>query len=209
MTARWVRHAMARIRRARREGASFARASELLTASTSIPSFEEAADRLQSELDRARRYEHALSVLVLTATPHSNGKGTAQEADEETSMLVQTGMPHIASLLGGATLLEVLRDSDIICYDADDDRLLVALVESGGDEARKAIRRIGELMDGRLRLKVRAGMARFPEDGLTIETLVACAEEGWLRSPETGGDGALGGKPASGRRTWLQPWTRE
>lgn len=146
----------------------------------------EAVDSLSAELDRARRYNHSLSVVVLAASPltevveHQNGNG-----EEPDGAALETSLPQVVSLLAAGVLRDVVRKSDIVCYWPSENRFVLALAESDVHSGRKALRRIEELFHSRLRLNVHAGLARFPDDGLTLDALVSRAGIRALEGPST------------------------
>jgi hypothetical protein len=148
------------------------------------------SDELAAELDRARRYEHDLSVVVLAARA-ANGKNGRAVAGEGTPPEV-TKLPQIVALLTAIALRDVLRSSDVVCYQAADNRFILALTESGGDGASAAVARVGEHFRFHLRLGVRAGVATFPADAYTLDELVAIATSR-LAPPLSLGRGALNG----------------
>ncbi|MGE0160393.1 MAG: hypothetical protein AB7T31_13365 [Gemmatimonadales bacterium] len=188
--------------------------AELLLARTARPdlpavlsSMAEAVDSLSSELDRARRYNHSLSVVVLTASPitgspEQNGAGGTFEG-----AALETSLPQVVSLLAAGVLRDVVRKSDIVCYWPSENRFVMALAESDVHSGRKAIRRIEELFRNRLRLNVHAGLARFPDDGLTLDALVSRAGIRALEGPPTrrpangtnGTNGTNGAHAANGK----------
>lgn len=200
----WIRQALSRF--------GLSRYAELLgrdgtqvPGRSAAPSFEQVADRLSAELDRARRYEHSFSIVVVSATqqpgaelrppaPNGNGGGVLPLRVRDTA--------HLFAILGGAVLRETVRESDIVCHDPTSDRLLVALAESGTDEGRLAVQRICRMMEDHMGLTVRAGLAQFPEDGLTLESLIEHAHEAWMRA---GADGLQGEQDGSALR-WHLPW---
>jgi hypothetical protein len=185
----WLKRALGGIRRRQRTNAVVARANDYLKASTSVLRFTGDEERLTRELDRARRYEHPLAVIVLTVTPEGGGgtngtngtKGTNGDAtaDDLAPVVLETTLPHLVSLLAGATLCEVLRGTDTLYYQAAQDRFVIGLAESGRDEARRALHRVRAIVRSHLRLSAHGGIARFPDDGLTLDGLIAKAEEDW------------------------------
>jgi hypothetical protein len=146
----------------------------------------EAVDSLSAELDRARRYNHSLSIVVLSASPitefveQQRGSGNAIEG-----AALETSLPQVVSLLAAGVLRDVVRKSDIVCYWPSENRFVLALAESDVHSGRKALRRIEELFRTRLRLSVHAGLARFPDDGLTLDALVSRAGIRALEGPST------------------------
>ena len=125
------------------------------------------SDELTAELFRARRYEHDLAVVVLSAHPgseHSNGAANGEPK-----------LPQMIALLTAVALREVLRGSDVVCYQAAQNRFLLALPETDAEGATVAVDRVQTHFRTRLRLLVRAGISCFPADAFTLEELVATA----------------------------------
>jgi hypothetical protein len=156
-----------------------------------LSSMAEAVENLSAELDRARRYNHSLSIVVLSATPiadhiaHQNGDGSNGSNGTAESASLETSLPQVVSLLAAGVLRDVVRKSDIVCYWPTENRFVMALAESDVQSGRKALRRIEELFRDRLRLSVHAGLARFPDDGLTLDALVSKAGIRALEGPST------------------------
>jgi hypothetical protein len=98
---------------------------------------------------------------------------------------LETSLPQVVSLLAAGVLRDVVRKSDIVCYWPSENRFVLALAESDVHSGRKALRRIDELFRSRLRLNVHAGLARFPDDGLTLDALVSRAGIRALEGPPT------------------------
>ena len=128
------------------------------------------SDELTAELFRARRYEHDLSIAVLSAHPRlrgsENGNGAAQP---------ESKLPQMIALLTAVALREVLRGSDVVCYQAAQNRFVLALPETDAGGAAMAIDRVQNHFRTRLRLRVRAGVACFPADAFTLEELIGTA----------------------------------
>jgi hypothetical protein len=183
MIPKRIKRALAKLRGRRRTDNVLARAGNVVNASVGVPPFAHASDQIRGELDRARRYEHPLAVVVLSATSAVHDPPAIEERREDARALLETRIPQLVSLVTGAVLGEALRDSDIVCYQAERNQLVVALAESNGDDARQAMQRIARLLRGRLGLDMRAGVARFPEDGLTLEDLIVHANGVWQHSP--------------------------
>lgn len=128
-------------------------------------------ETLVGEFTRARRYEQALTIVVLTMVqleespggPGSNGDGPAG--------------PDVLPLLAALGLREALRESDVLCYRPMHGRFVLGLPQADGDEARQAMARVGELFRSRLQIGLVAGIASFPDDGLTLEDLENTALE--------------------------------
>jgi hypothetical protein len=166
-----------------------------------LSSMADAVDSLSAELDRARRYNHCLSVVVLSASPITdvNERQNGAPATIDGAAL-ETSLPQVVSLLAAGVLRDVVRKSDIVCYWPSENRFVLALAESDVHSGRKAMRRIEELFRSRLRLNVHAGLARFPDDGLTLDALVTRAGIRALEGPSTRrpANGATNGRNGHG-----------
>lgn len=163
------------------------------------------AGRLAEELDRARRYEHALSIVVLSTTPLPEGLSDAvpPNGNGNGTRTIETSFPQVMSLLAAAALREFLRKSDVVCHRPVDGSFVIALAESDADKAGSVLERIEDLFRRRLGLGADVGVARFPEDGLTLDDLVAKAamraaraESGDTRGPSAATrQDTAGGRP--------------
>lgn len=144
-------------------------------------------DVLTFEFGRARRYERALSIVVLSAISWPDDQGTEP--------------PLILPLLTAAGLREILRETDIMCYQPADGRFVLGLTESEGAAARQALERVQTLFKSRLRIELAIGVAQFPQDGLTLDDLVASARaQAGAKSLGARHTGAVEPHPASTRR---------
>lgn len=205
----WIRQALYRFGLTRQAEALIERSPSAMRMTSLAPSFDDVADRLGAELDRARRYEHSLSVVVLSSTPNPDAelRPLNRGVDGNGHLPVRVrDTAHLMAILGGAALRETIRESDIVCHDPATDRLLVALAESGAEEGRQAVDRICRLMKDHMGLSVRAGVAQFPEDGLTLDSLIGHAHEAWLRA---GADGAESRDEESTAVWWQRPWLQQ
>ena len=137
------------------------------------------SDELTAELFRARRYEHDLAVVVLSAHPRL--RDSEQSDDGEAA---ESKLPQMIALLTAVALREVLRGSDVVCYQAAQNRFVLALPETDAKGAGVAVDRVQSHFRTRLRLRVRAGISCFPADAFTLEELVATAT---LRTRVPGG----------------------
>lgn len=173
----------------------------------SVRSFRDAATEIGRELERARRYERPLTLLVLTLHylhdqegAHGSGAQKAPESEEGLEQQTAVRYEEVGSvgghspdeigkrladpiaLLNAWVLSERIREIDIVTYEPIDQRFVFVLPESDRKEARGAVRRIAALMKER-GFMVRAGAAQFPDCGLTIPQLVQRGQERWTAEP--------------------------
>lgn len=138
------------------------------------------SDELTAELVRARRYEHDLAIVVLSAHPRLRSP-----SHEDGSTSPESKLPQMIALLTAVALREALRGSDVVCYQAAQNRFVLALPETNAENAGAAVDRVHAHFRSRLRLRVRAGIACFPKDAFTLEELVASASlRTYLREPQ-------------------------
>lgn len=140
-------------------------------------------DVLAFEFGRARRYECALSIVVVVPTSWPGEHDVHHKADEP--------LPTVLPLLTAAGLRETLRETDIMCYQPLEGRFVLGLTESEAEAARCALERVRTLFQSRLRIELAVGVAQFPSDGVTLEDLVDAAR---LRAGSTR---AVEGEPVS------------
>jgi hypothetical protein len=176
MIADWIGRVFAGHASGNGAGSNLEKAARMNEAGV-VSSLTDTTDRMTAELDRARRYERALSVAVLSTIPllEVNGHGPGANGNRAHGAVLETRLPQVLSLLAAGVLTDIVRGSDVVCYRPSEDLFVLALAESDIEAAKRALFRIGDLFKGRLNLGFRAGLARFPEDGLTLDDLVAKA----------------------------------
>lgn len=147
-------------------------------------------ETLVGEFTRARRYEQVLTIVVVSAVQHE-GNGELRHANGDAP-----DGPDVLPLLAAVGLREALRESDVLCYRPMEGRFVLGLPQSGGDEARQAMDRVGELFHRRLHIDLMAGAASFPADGLTLEDLENTAlERAEAVGPQARSPGSGEGRP--------------
>lgn len=85
-------------------------------------------------------------------------------------------------LLLGSILCGTLRESDIVAYLAERHEFCAMLPECGGFAAAATIARLHRLYASRTGEGIRAGVAVFPDDGLTLDDLVTHARGALVRA---------------------------
>lgn len=140
-----------------------------------MPSLQNALPYLTFELTRARRYNHTLSLLVLGFDDNELKKLIKANSD----YTEQWGNDRLARKflfnLIGMLLRENLRDSDIISYDVLSDHFVALLTDTNEKQAALAVSRMNCLVSNQISAQLKAGIAEFPLNGLTIEDLLKYA----------------------------------
>lgn len=145
-----------------------------------LPTYRQALHGLQAELRRARRYQHPLSVVALSPAGDAADEAPV-EAETPPPGAVRT--PHLSFYLLGSLLRDVLRETDVATYAAEQHLFAVFLLETREPEARCAVTRLRDLFHHHTGAQLRAGVAEFPRDGLTVEDLFGEARRAWEERP--------------------------
>lgn len=148
-----------------------------------VPPFREQLPLFMSEVDRARRYERALAVLVLKLEdPDTVGAalGLVDKrsghglVSERARALVQSAR-QVMFWNVGYVLKDLLRENDVAACDVPAQRYVVLLPEAAEEEALRAATRLGERLFDATGVHVRQGVAVYRQHGLTMEHLVESA----------------------------------
>ncbi|MFQ5627682.1 MAG: diguanylate cyclase domain-containing protein [bacterium] len=154
---------------------------------SSIPSYQSTLPYMTFELTRARRYNHTLSVLILGIE-----SGQKEELLKKNKNLAnQWGNEQLAAKflfsLIGTILRESLRDSDILSFELVNDRFVILLTDTDEKKARNAVVRLNNLVNEQIQTQLKAGVAEFPSNGLTIEDLIKYAQTRFNHQPSKNG----------------------
>lgn len=156
------------------------RAISLASQATGIPLYRRAHLQLAEELARARRYQHPLTVLVVSLASDEpvalarHGLTAGGNGSSASSMQHMLFFQLTFSLVG-SPVRQALRESDILTYDAANHQYVILLTESTTSQALQAARRLQTLLYQQTHIQVRVRVAEFPTDGLTMEELVNSA----------------------------------
>ncbi|CAN5728408.1 hypothetical protein BH23GEM6_BH23GEM6_21460 [soil metagenome] len=135
-----------------------------------VSTLREARAAFATEIGRARRYHRPLSLVIVGLDP------TGEESDFPNIEGIPKGFSiHSAFFILGSLLRELLREIDVVAYSAEHHVFVLLLPESGEREAHAAARRISSGVRRRIPLEIHAGIAEFPRDGFTLDTLIGHA----------------------------------
>ena len=160
----------------------------------SILTLQELRPALEGELRRSRRYERPLTLLTLvpdvaaaTTTGSAvtrNGNGHPEDGGNGRHHIPATPYAtQLRFLLLGSILCGTLRESDIVGYVAERHEFCALLPECGTTAATRMVERLHRIYFERTGDGVRAGVARFPDDGLTLDDLLAQARVALMLAP--------------------------
>lgn len=145
-----------------------------------VPSLRAQSATFTAEVDRARRYERALAVLVLKVedaatvgaalglVEGTNGRGLVSE---RARALVQSAR-QVMFWNVGYVLKDLLRETDVAACDVPEQQYVVLLPEADEEEAFRAATRLGERLFDVTGVQVRRGVAVYRKHGITIDDLV-------------------------------------
>jgi hypothetical protein len=135
------------------------------------PDFETGQGQIYREIRRARRYERRIALLAISAM---EGRNDASQKALKKSAIGQDSnhktSDHLAKLL-----IEELRDYDVITR--RDNHVIALLPETNRESASETIRRLESIAYEKLGLKLGIGLATFPDEAVTFESLLEIAEE--------------------------------
>jgi hypothetical protein len=150
------------------------RAEEEALALGGIPTYRSAGPVFRRELERVRRYERSLAIVVAKLDDGHVKHSLATAASEQSDLVVAAGRQVLFAHVG-QILRDLLRELDVVTCDLANRRYVILLPELGRSEADSAVRRLEGLIVEATGARIRAGVAEFGTDGLLIEDLVNVA----------------------------------
>jgi hypothetical protein len=138
-----------------------------------IASYRRSLPQLRFALSRARRYQHPITLAVMSLGREQLVQSMRNLAGGWTNANLAS---HFYFSFIGSLLRDNLRESDIVTYDAAADQYVILLTETPAAEAKHAILRLNGLIFKHTAVHLRIGIAEFPSDGLIVEDLVNCAQ---------------------------------
>ncbi len=119
---------------------------------------------LLEEIDRSRRYNHVLTLLIVGF-------------DNWTEIQRDRGFDHASTLLAetSAVLLRHVRTSDTVARHAETE-FAVLLPETGMEGAQVTSQKLQSLIYAQVNVRPRVGLAEYPNDAITGELLIREAE---------------------------------
>jgi GGDEF domain-containing protein len=155
----------------------FRRAVEVVTLkdkTSRLHSMADAHDLVQTEMSSSRRSQRPLSLLVFQADASSLNMMMHRFVQE-----LQRGMMQRYVLTMTARVLSRhLRRTDLIIEEGKPGRLVLVAPETSSENARLLGKRLIHLVQDRLGITARFGIAAFPEQALTFDELLSVAEGG-------------------------------
>lgn len=160
-----------------RSTATILRTAAIVSHATGVPLLHRARPELARQLAHARRYERPLTAVVWSlekealAECHTHWPPLG-DSGSLTSQQHCIPATLFRFFLVGSLLRAAMRESELITYDVIQDHYVVLFPELIKPQALRAVQRLSELLYRRTHLRMQAGIAAFPGDGLTLEVLI-------------------------------------
>lgn len=141
----------------------------LADAGIHLPHLEDAGAKIRREMTRSRYYHRALSVIVVKPEPHSLETAVPRLMEEIQKSVAERCMAvKLADVLG-----EQLRVVDTVLEDRDNRAFVVLCPEVDAKGTAILSEHIRHAAANHLGLNVDCGVASFPDEAITFESLVA------------------------------------
>jgi len=138
---------------------------------SSAYSFDEEQSVMYKELKRARLYKRPLSLLTIKLEPES--------LDMQLPHILQQYRTGLLNQMATASVVEsldhTLFETDIIAYYKD--KLVVVLPELSAENLETVVERVRRRVKADTNLDLQVGLANFPEDAVTFESLLTIATD--------------------------------
>ena len=126
--------------------------------------------RIKIELTRSRRYHRTLSIVVISAEPADEDKTRELAKSIQHDLLMQFSSARVGQIVD-----ERIRQTDMVLRDHKG-RFIVLCPETDFTNVALLAERIAEAIREKTALRVRWGVAAFPDEALTFEDLLQKAE---------------------------------
>jgi cellobiose-specific phosphotransferase system component IIB len=138
-------------------------AMETILTNAQIPFFNLGLPELEKEVARSRRFNRIFSIIVISS-----------KSDESK---LKKAINLIDFVMLGPIIRNMLRSTDLIMYDKDNNRFIVLLPETDYIQSSQMIKRFKQLfVDSELFRQITFKIVSFPKDGLIIDDLIEKAQ---------------------------------
>ncbi len=143
-------------------------------ASYKVQPLEQAYDDIQREFLRSQRHHYPLSVIVVEPDPQSVNLTLNRAVSEiQRSMMTRYVLNNIIRIASG-----LIRRTDMVIDQVTNrDSFVVFSTDTSRESAELVKERIRAAIENSLDVRVRCGLATFPEDGRSFEELVQIAND--------------------------------
>lgn len=143
---------------------------------SSVQDLSRARPLMEMEMERARRLGYTLAIIAVDAQESDRSEVVLASPDSRNLQKIGGESCGVDAVLQRATLLqETLRMIDIPAYDEENQRIVIMLPGSNNVHASQTAIRISDELQKKFGIGILSGCADFPEDGLLLDDLIACA----------------------------------
>ncbi|MFO7680211.1 MAG: hypothetical protein R6X34_09185 [Chloroflexota bacterium] len=157
-----------------RNYSDFQQAAEYVTladAGRHLLKVEDASQEIGREMSRSRHFHRALSVIVVRPDKQSVVKAAPR--------LVEEIQQNVAKLWTAVRLSNIIKEQlrvvDIVMEDRENGRFIILCPEIDAQGANMLTDRVGKALSNQLGVNISYGIASFPKEALTFETLITQA----------------------------------
>jgi len=134
--------------------------------------YDQMQDRIRTELGRARRHQHPMSLAVIEVDPVTSEAALHRAVRDAQAAFVK----RYVQVQLGVFLTKNTRDTDAIAH-AEDGMFLLLAPETPGEHTENLLARLSHQVEENLGLRFRYNVADFPKTALTSEELIHKATE--------------------------------
>ena len=134
-------------------------------------SLKDAAESINNEIYRSRRYNHPLTMIMVEPL-----KGSQEMILNQTVREVQESMiSRYVSISLARALREYIRRTDMLVEQPDKGRFIVITPETSKEESQRVVGKIFDAASS-IGAEVAVGVCAFPDDALTLDDMLGRAE---------------------------------
>lgn len=142
-------------------------------------SYDQARQRLRSEIGRARRHQRPLSVAVIDLDPSSLDAALHRSVREVQAAMVE----RYVQVRFGIFLSRHIRETDALARFDEQGRFVLLAPDVSSERTAQMLARLAQAVEGQLGVRFRYSIADFPDTALTSDELLRRASEA-LGSPQ-------------------------
>lgn len=159
--------------------------------------YDQMQERIRTELGRARRHQHPMSLAAIELDPVSSEAALHQAILDAQAALVK----RYVQVQFGVFLTKHTRETDAVAHQSDTGQFLLLAPETPADQTEGLLARLSHQVEEHLGLRFRYNVADFPKTALTSEELVHKATEKLQHEAEAARDYRAKREPAVTTRT--------
>ncbi|HNP70877.1 MAG TPA: hypothetical protein PKK15_07210 [Kouleothrix sp.] len=159
--------------------------------------YEQMQERIRTELGRARRHQHPMSLAAIELDP-STSEAALHRAVRDAQVAL---LKRYVQVQFGVFLSKNTRETDAVAHHDDHGHFLLLAPETPAEQTEGLLSRLSHQVEEHLGLRFRYSVADFPKTALTSEELVHKASEKLRREPDTSDEQRSKPEPAVTTRT--------